>query len=117
MNVVEANYDNFESQLELAKSIHITGGESPYLVEDIKKYPNFMKLIQNKTVGGSSAGACLFSTLYWYGEEDKTYNGLETFPIALFVHNGSEEFNATEKKLNDFKKQSDNLELLALEEM
>jgi len=116
LNVVEADYDNFESQLELAKSIHITGGESPYLIEDIKKYPNFIKIIQDKVVGGSSAGACIFSALYWYGEEDRMCNGLGTLPIALFVHKGSEEFNATEEKMINFKKHIGNFELVALEE-
>jgi peptidase E len=116
LTVTNATHDKLAEQLAAAKAIHITGGESPSLVQDIKKYPDFLKLIEGKTVGGSSAGACLFSAKYWYGEENRIYEGLGVLSIALFVHYGSAEFNATEDKFSEFKDQTEDLEPVALEE-
>lgn len=114
--VVKANKTSIIEQIHEAKTIHICGGWSPALVDYIKTIPNFEKLISGKTVGGSSAGACLFSDKYWFGAENKTYNGLGILPIALFVHYGSKDFNATDDKLAKFIIESDGLELIKLEE-
>lgn len=111
-----ATKENFEEQLRRAKAVHITGGQSPELVDDIKQYPNFIDLLKGKTVGGSSAGACLFSTYYWYGEQGEVLHGLGTLPIALFVHYGNPEFLATDKELELLKPYAEDLELLTLEE-
>jgi len=100
----------------LLNYFHADNSITPRRTTKVKKYPRFLNLLSNKVVGGSSAGACLFSTRYWYCREMCIYNGLAVLPAAIFVHRGSEEFNATEDKLEDFKKQTEDLELVALEE-
>lgn len=116
ITVVKANESDFVQQLKAARAVHITGGFSPELLADIEQYPEFLSLLKGKVVGGSSAGACLFSKYYWYGEENTVHKGLEVLPIALFVHYGSEEFHATDTELELLKSYADNAELLTLEE-
>jgi hypothetical protein len=116
LKVTNATYDGFIDQVQRAKSVHITGGESPELIKDIQRYPDFLLALAGKTVGGSSAGACLFSTLYYYGEQRKVLEGLATVPIRLMVHYGSSEFNATDTNLEQLKAVSPELELVTLEE-
>ena len=115
--VIKADKTNITKQIHNAKTIHISGGWAPALVDYIKTVPKFEKLISGKTIGGTSAGACLFSAKYWFGEENKIYDGLGTLPIALFVHSGSKEFNATNDKLEIFKSETKNHPLLKLKEL
>lgn len=85
-------------------------------MNDIVQFPNFVQLLDGKTVGGPSAGACLFSTYYWYEEEDKILKGLGVLPISVFVHAGSEEFNASDNKLECLKKESRDLKVIVIKE-
>lgn len=96
--------------------MHITGGESPELVKDIQKYPEFISSLSGKVVGGSSAGACLFSTYYWYGEEHVVHKGLGVLPIRLVVHYGSSEYSAAKNDYDSLKTLATNLELVMIEE-
>lgn len=114
--VIKADKTTIIKQIHEAKTIHISGGCAPSLVDYIKTIPDFEKLISGKNVGGTSAGACLFSAKYWFGAENKIYDGLGTLPIALFVHSGSKEYNATDDKLAGFITETDGLELIKLEE-
>jgi peptidase E len=116
ITVVMATKENLIDQIERSQAIHITGGESPELIRDVRRYPDFLSSLRGKTVGGSSAGACLFSECYWYGEQNKGLKGLGTLPIALFVHYGSEKFHATDEELEIFRPYTEGLELLILEE-
>lgn len=116
INVVMATKEGLIQQISQSQVIHITGGESPELIRDLQQYPDFLSSLKGKTVGGSSAGACLFSTYYWYGEQGEVQKGLGTLPIALFVHYGSKEFNATDAELAKLRPYAKELELLTLEE-
>lgn len=116
IKVVNATYEDFENQIRAAKSIYVTGGEAPELVKDIKKYPNFLTLISGKLVGGSSAGACLFSTYYLNCPKPEVQQGLGIFPIRLVVHYGSHEFNATDEVAKLLESYPSDLELLRLQE-
>lgn len=116
INIVAATKDGFMDQVSHAKTIHITGGDSAMLIETIKKYPDFISSLQGKLVGGSSAGACLFSTCYWSGSSNEVLEGLGTLPISLLVHYGSKEFNCGDNALRKLMRRSRGLELLKLEE-
>jgi peptidase E len=115
--IVKAVESRFSEQMTTAKAIHITGGSSPKLMAAVTKNSNFLEQIQGKTVGGSSAGAAIFSTYYWSGHTLKAVNeGLGYLPIRLMVHYGNPEFNSTDenrKKLDAF---PDSLELVLLQE-
>lgn len=116
INIVMAGHDDLIEQIHNAKAIHITGGNSPELVNDIQNYPDFVSSLEGKVVGGSSAGACLFSTYYWTGGTMSVHKGLGVLPNALMVHYGSEEFHATNNELERLKPYANGLELLCLEE-
>ena len=116
IQVVNAIYDELESQIKAAKSIYITGGEAPELIKDIKKYPDFLKLLSGKLVGGSSAGACLFSAYYLNCPKSEVQKGLAVFPIRLAVHYGNPEFNSTDETIKLLEEYPQELELVRLQE-
>jgi peptidase E len=91
VEVVNATHEDFLSQLKEAKAVHITGGMTTELVEDIRNYPEFEELIKGKTIGGSSAGACLLATYYLTVNAKGVRKGLGLLPVLLKVHaDGSE---------------------------
>jgi peptidase E len=118
INIQDATYENLIEQIRQAKVIHISGGESPELVKDMQRYPDFIPSLRGKVVGGTSAGACLFSTYYYYGEYGGVVEGLGVFPIRLMVHYGNPEFYGTAENLEKLKDEPATrpLELLTLSE-
>lgn len=116
IQVVNATYEKFETQVKTAKSIYITGGEAPELVKDIRKYPTFLKLLGGKLVAGTSAGACLFSAYYLNCPKPEVQQGLGVFPIRLAVHYGNPEFNSTDDTVKLLEKYPPELELVRLQE-
>lgn len=116
INVIVATQDDFMQQIAQACTIHITGGDTAKLIQIIKQYPGFLPSLAGKLVGGSSAGACLFSTYYWSGSDNKVLEGLGTLPISLLVHYGSEEYNCRDDALEKLQANTDGLEILKLEE-
>lgn len=116
IEVVNATYDNLIQQAKEAKAIFVTGGKTPELVEDIWKYPDFFDVIKGKTMAGSSAGACLFSTHYFYSEEEGVLEGLQILPIRLMVHYGNPEYNSTAEYLKLLEVYPNDLELVTLQE-
>ncbi len=116
IEVVNATYENLIEQIKAAKVIEITGGQSPELVTDLQNYPDFVTSLRGKVVGGSSAGACLFSRYYWYGEENTVHEGLGLLPIRLVVHYKSVEYKAMEDDFEQLASIATELELIKIEE-
>lgn len=116
IEVVNATHEDLIQQIKSAKAIQITGGQSPELVKDIQDYPDFISSLAGKVVGGSSAGACLFSTYYFFNKKLGVLEGLGVLPIRLMVHLGKPEYDATEDSLELLKSYPENLELITLEE-
>jgi peptidase E len=116
IQVVNATYDSFIEQVKAARVVHLTGGQAPELINDIQKYPDFIDAIKGKVVGGSSAGACLFSTYYFYDDASGVLEGLGTLPIRLRVHSDNPEFGNIEKSIVLLEKYPKDLELLLIEE-
>lgn len=116
IKVINATYDNLIEQIKSAKTIHITGGETPELVEDMRNYPDLIGALDGKLVGGSSAGACLFSTYYFYDDETGILEGLGTLPIRLRVHSDNPEYGTIDTSITLLEEHPANLELIQLEE-
>lgn len=116
IEVINATYEDFMAQLHAAKVVHITGGESPELVDDMKGYPDFIEALKGKVVGGSSAGACLFSTYYFFSGERGVLEGLGTLPLRLRVHSDNPEFGDIERSLQLLDEYPKELELVQLAE-
>lgn len=116
ISVVNATHDGFIEQLKHCQAIHITGGDCEQLLSDVNRYPEFAGAIKGKVIGGSSAGAQLFSTYYFGCTKKNIYKGLGILPICLLVHYGNPEYNATDEALDMLRPYATNLELLAVEE-
>jgi peptidase E len=116
VEVVNATHEDFLTQLRVAKAIHITGGMTAELVEDIRNYPEFAELIKGKTVGGSSAGACLLSTYYLTVNAKGVRKGLGLLPIRLKVHADGSEFGDKPTALKLLDEYPKDLERLVLDE-
>jgi peptidase E len=115
LTVTNATHDDFMEQVTAAQAIHITGGATDELVRYIRQYPGFIAAIAGKAVGGSSAGACLFSTHYFYSYTEQVLEGLGTLPIRLHVH-ANPEFEATAKAIAMLEQYPHDLELVLVEE-
>jgi hypothetical protein len=75
------------------------GGKTEKLMAALKKVDSFGALIQDKVVGGSSAGANALSKYSFSGEgiNKVVKEGLGILPIKTFVH-------WSEEKIDDLKK-------------
>jgi peptidase E len=116
IKVINATYSNLIEQAQNAQAIFITGGETPELVNDMKNYPNFLDAVRGKIIAGSSAGACLFSTYYFFNREKGILPGLGTLPIRLMVHYGNPHYHSTKETLEELKECPGDLELVVLPE-
>jgi peptidase E len=116
IEVINATYDTLIDGCRSSKAIFVTGGETDKLVKDIQKYSDFVNAISNKIIAGSSAGACLFSTYYYFNASKGVLKGLGVLPISLMVHYGNEEYNATDESLELLRKHSPETKLVTLNE-
>jgi peptidase E len=116
VDVVNATHEDFLAQLREAKAIHITGGATTELVEDIRSYPEFKELISGKTVGGSSAGACLMATYYLTVNTKGVRKGLGLLPIRLKVHADGSEYGNMQTTLELLDEYPKELERVVLDE-
>lgn len=113
---VNATHDNVINQLKQSKAIHITGGETPELIQDVLNYPDFIDAIKGKLVGGSSAGACLLSTYYFINDQRGVLGGLGVLPIRIRVHSDNPKFGNIESSLKLLETYPHDLELVQLKE-
>lgn len=116
ITVVNATSENFIEQLENASAIHILGGETPALVSEIKKHPQFSRLIAGKTVGGTSAGACLFAQWFYYNADKSVEAGLGLLPIRIRVHANNPAYGDLDTTLKLLEEHNPELELVKLNE-
>ena len=116
VKVENATYDNLTEQVRASKSIYITGGSCPELINDISRYPDFISSLRGKLVAGTSAGACLFSSYYLNLPDSTVLTGMGLFPIRLMVHFGNPEFKSTNQTLKILESEHKEFELLKLTE-
>jgi len=116
IEVINATYDTLIEGCRNAQAIFVTGGETDKLVADIQKYPDFIDSISGKVIAGSSAGACLFSTFYYFNASREVLKGLSVLPISLMVHYGNSEYNATDASLKLLREHSQNTKIVTLAE-
>ena len=116
VEVVNATHEDFLSQLKEAKAVHITGGMTTELVEDIRHYPEFEELIEGKTVGGSSAGACLLAAYYLTVNTRGVRRGLGLLQIRLKVHADDSEYGDMQTTLKLLDEYPKDLECIVIDE-
>jgi len=93
-----ADENLFEKQLENFDVIYLRGGSSQQLLDKLKKFPDFSKYLNGKTVAADSAGVNALSTIF-YSHRNGVCYGLGILPIKFIPHFIEENRN----KLNDVK--------------
>lgn len=82
-----ADVDNFGSQLKWADIVFLEGGvATEKLMVKLGVTKNFKKLLDGKTVGGSSAGANCLAKYYFGNESREIAPGLGVLNIKTFCH-------------------------------
>jgi peptidase E len=89
---INATHDRIIDQIKQSKAVHITGGETPELIQDVVDYSDFVEGVKGKRVGGSSAGACLLSKFYFLNDQRGVLPGLGVLPIRIRVHSDNPKF-------------------------
>lgn len=85
LTFVKATKENFIGQTKSADIIYLHGGSSLPLLDILKKFPDFPKLIQGKIVAGDSAGANYLSTVF-YSRRNGVGEGDGILPIKIIPH-------------------------------
>lgn len=102
----------FVEQLKKAAVVHLRGGETDKLKETLSKVKNLNKLLKNKVVSGSSAGAYVLSRYYYTNSKDEIREGLGILPIKTFCHYTEEKSD----KLKLLKEHGEDLKTYAIPE-
>ncbi len=114
--VMNATHENFLKQVKSSKAIYITGGDTRKLLNELNQYPNFVKSLNDKIIAGSSAGANIFSKLYFSTALRSVCNGLGVLPFSLVCHYGNKEMGADKNAVLELKQTDDSLEVITLAE-
>ena len=116
LNFTIAERDSFVSELKNADAVYFRGGETKILLDIAREIPNFEELLDGKVVGGSSAGAYMFSTYYHSATYNQIRKGLSILPIRVVCHYQSDEYNSREEAVKEMDKYPNDLELVVLKD-
>ncbi|MAF79739.1 hypothetical protein CL629_01530 [bacterium] len=116
LDIVQASEDKFINQVKEADVIVIRGGDTSKLIKTFKQYPDFMESARDKVIGGSSAGAYLFSKYYHSASKGKVFEGLGILPIRIVCHHNSKEFKVKKSAVEQLEKYPNDLELVILKD-
>src|SRR3989338_2599613 len=86
LHIVLADEENFMSQVQSAHAIYMRGGDTDKLLNALKKYADFSKMLEGKIVSGSSAGAYVLSVYYHSAVNGEIHKGLGILPIRVICH-------------------------------
>lgn len=102
-NIVFAEQEKFVNQLRESDAVYFHGGDTYKLLEIVNEIPGFEKILEGKTVAGSSAGAYIFCSYFVESDRMEVREGLGTLPIRLVCHYMSPDFNSREESVNVLK--------------
>ncbi len=112
-----ATEENFMEELKWADTVYFRGGETELLMERLSKQKGWEKLLDGKTIGGSSAGAYMLSKYYYDIVSLDIKNGLGITNTKVIVHVGSPEYKVEwDKALKELKDYKENLPTYSLAE-
>ena len=114
-----ADTDTFLEQVKWADVVYLKGGETLDLEPLLKKNAGWEKLLEGKTLAGTSAGAEIISRYSYNIDHFKMFEGYGLVPVKILVHFKSD-YNAPnidwDKIYNETKAFHPELELLTLRE-
>lgn len=114
--VVNATHENFTEQVKSSAVVYITGGDTRKLLKELKQHPDFLKLLDGKTIAGSSAGANVFSSFYYSTALKTVCEGLGILPFLLVCHYENKEMGADESAVSKLKQHNSDFEVITLAE-
>lgn len=114
----KATEHDFVEQLKAADVIYIRGGDTQKLKTALDSYPEFVGLIQGKTVSGSSAGAYILSKYYFTNSLNRVMEGYGCAPVRVVCHYQSDIHPAPENvdPVAAMEAYDNNLELVLLKD-
>lgn len=86
LDIRVASENSFVEDCAWADVIYFSGGRTVRLMEILKKYPNLKELLQNKTVGGDSAGANMLGHYFYSKRSKEIGEGFKIIPYKILVH-------------------------------
>lgn len=115
----QADQKIFLEQVKWANVIYLRGGITSLLLKQLRQIKGWEKLLEGKTVVGSSAGADVLSVCSYNLDDLKLEEGLGLVPVKVLVHYRSNynapniDWDHTLTELENFK---ENLPILTLAE-
>ena len=92
LNFTLANESDFINQIKSTNLLYFGGGDTTDLINKLKRNPEWVKVLDGKTVMGSSAGADLLSTYNYDFEHLKCADGFGLVPVKTIVHYQSKDY-------------------------
>lgn len=87
IELIVANKNDFIEQLQDVDAVYFRGGDTNQLLDQVKKYDNFVEVLQQKKiVAGSSAGVYFLAIASYSSSRDIVYEGLGLLPIRANCH-------------------------------
>lgn len=111
---VLATEEDFIAQVSKTDAIHFRGGHTPKLLTILRRYPNFISEIADKTLSGSSAGAYALGKYGVGHSEQGIREGLGILPIRLVCHYESTEMPPNPDSYAELLTMASELELVQL---
>ncbi len=112
LSFILATEENFIEEIKKANAVYMRGGDTFKLLNFLKKFPEFNKLIKDKVVAGSSAGAYVLAEYFYTHTLDSVEEGLGILPIKVIAHYSDGETH--EKIVDKLEKTGKNLEVVKL---
>lgn len=114
-----ANEKDFVEQLKHAHALYIPGGSTPKLLRILKKYDDFKKKLNGKTVVGSSAGAYAIGRYSVFHDDEsggQIREGFGLLPLRVVCHYESPNLPPNPKALSSLKNMAQELDLVLLKD-
>ncbi|MBP6925745.1 MAG: Type 1 glutamine amidotransferase-like domain-containing protein [Candidatus Pacebacteria bacterium] len=87
IDVQLARPDSFLEQIAWADVIYFRGGSDALLMDALSLQSGWEKLLDEKTIAGTSAGACALSAYYYELDDDSGLGqGFGLVPVKIVVH-------------------------------
>lgn len=119
LNFTLADKHKFRDQIKNTNLLYFSGGDTLELSHRLEKNPGWDKVLNGKTVMGSSAGTDILSTYNYDLQFFKCSDGFGLVPVKTLVHYGAPDYmppigwKAACKELKDYK---EDLPILILHE-
>jgi cyanophycinase-like exopeptidase len=93
-----AQPEKFAEQVKNSDAVMLRGGSTKKLLEALRQDLSWLKFLDGKTIGGTSAGADAISKYYYDIDNSSVEEGFGLAPLKVIVHFKSENYKIGWKK-------------------